>query len=284
MSFVLKRFRGSITFADKIGRHGSFANSLKASLYRLNGHTPPDNRRFFAVTFLEKMFEYCISTLKLIPGNGTFENEDTIPVWDISSLASLTRCMMDCYLNFIFMVVSPRSNEEFIFRLDLSNYIAEAKRVSILETGNPLSVHLAECRQIMETAKQRLSDNSTFQGLIPKEQTDLLRAKSSILIPGEELARMGGLNLAYYRSLQKFLSCHSHFYGYALSQFLVFDPNTPDAQVWYGNCLDYLSLFMAFFLRDVGAIYPELEPVWEPIVKQNIQFWNGYMVDGMGEG
>ncbi len=191
---------------------------------------------------------------------------------------------MDCYLSYVYLVGSPTTESEFQFRLALSNYTAEMKRVSILEAANPNSIHLQECRQTVESAKGTLTINPIYLSLPQTEQTKILRAKNSIPIIGEELARMGGINLGYYRSLQQFLSCHSHFYGYALSQFLTFNPNQLESQVWYRNCIDYLTLFMAFFLRDISALYPSTESVWEPIVNENIAYWNQYMAAGAGEG
>jgi hypothetical protein len=182
------------------------------------------------------------------------------------------------------MVSSPTTDEEFWFRLHLSGYIAEMKRVQMIEHANPSSPNLPGCRQTAEQAKDRLTATHTFLGLSEKEKAKLLKAKDSIPIPGEELARIGGVNIGYYRSLHKFLSCHSHFYGFALSQFIEFNPNNDDAQILYGNCIDFISLFQSFFLRDMAGIYPETEAVWDEEVKSKILFWNSFMSNGQGEG
>jgi len=254
-----------------------YINTIKNILKSQSGYTPRSKREEHAYKHLEKMRETSISLLKLVPGNGHYEPPEFPIVWDISSLAAITRCLMDIYLHYHYYIEMVKNEDEFALKNQANHYLTESRRLDLLLLLTPESKFIPGQKETVAKARAGLEATALFQKMTEKEKNKILTSKTSMYESEELSAISAGIEINYYRATQKYLSMHSHFFGFAFSQFLVFDSRDKMSQMLVLMSLDYANLFLAFFLRDFKNIYPGSEYIWSPKVKENVLLWINFM-------
>lgn len=178
----------------------------------------------------------------------------TPPVWDIGSLAVLTRAVIDTYFALFYFAVDKDSDEQIELRHVVGNYNLAKHRHQILDFIGSEHSETPEVSGTVDKALADLRRNAIFQGLEQSEKRDIEDGRKSILLTNSALAQRAGISPRFYRGMYKYLSGHVHTLPIAIQQMNT--PKRPDQILIVWNFLDLNSGYLALAIRDFVRIFP----------------------------
>ena len=164
-------------------------------------------RRYWATVLFIKLCSTSVSILWLCPGSQLNNDGDH---WDFASVATLTRNLFECALQFFYFCIDPISEEEWNARLKVMQLHDCTERSRMFQAYDPNDPQLTGFAKQADELRNILQKNNYFQGLPEKLQKILLKGeRSSILTQDEILTRMGQ-STSTIRGYYRFLSSQSH--------------------------------------------------------------------------
>lgn len=192
----------------------SFTDALGQALItseQLSGH-PVSSRLMWASVLFTRLCTTGISILWLCPRSHV--NPDGVH-WDFSSIATLTRDLLECQLMFYYVAIEPVGEDEWRARLRVMQLHDCMDRLRMFRDFNPLDEKLPRIEQQANELRAQLSNNAYFAGLPESLRRELLKGdRASVLTQDEILQRMGGFEQRT-RGYCRFLSAHTHSFPLA---------------------------------------------------------------------
>ena len=118
----------------------------------------------------------CISLLRLIPISSVYRPVENLDAWDLPSVVSLARNIIETYHVF-FYVVEEVSDSECEAREALWRFHETAERLEMLRLAVPSSAGIEQLTKQYSKRKTRLEASPFFQALPKKQRTNLLNAR-----------------------------------------------------------------------------------------------------------
>ena len=135
-------------------------------------------------------------------------------IWDSSSLAILTRAMMETYNTFFYIGVDEVSTEQLNLRISVFNLHWNIEKYNIQKDSfSPEDLCPFEKRMAEE--KEALKNNEEFKKLVKELQNKILSGKTALCLSHEEIAVKIGFVESYFKRMYKLLSNHTHNSPYA---------------------------------------------------------------------
>ena len=151
----------------------------------------------------------CVSLLRLIPISSFYSPIEKLDAWDLPSVASLVRNIIETYHVF-FYITEEVSDAEREARVALWRFHETAERLKALQLGVPSSKGIEQLTNEYSKRRVRLERSSFFQSLPRKQRANLLNARDSKFSSQSEIAKRAGVNHNYlascYRTLLEFYS------------------------------------------------------------------------------
>jgi hypothetical protein len=165
------------------------------------------SRRYWASVIFIKLCTTSVSILWLCPESRL--NQDGTH-WDYASIATLTRNLLECALQFFYFCIEPIGDEEWNVRLRVMQLHDCTERSRMFQAYDSNYPQLAGFAQQADELRDILQTNTFFRSLRAKLQKTLLKGeRSGILTQDEILARMGRASTTI-RGYYRFLSSQSH--------------------------------------------------------------------------
>jgi hypothetical protein len=188
-------------------------------------------------------------------------NHDGI-VWDFSSIATLTRAILECDLMLFYLGLEDPGHDEWQARLNLMHLHDATARVDMMRT---LFAEEAQARGInkqRDELVERLRTNPFFAALPVKRQDHFLRGENiRFEIQDGVLERMGR-NVDEFRAWYRVLSAHAHSYSLAFHRMLTDERGkgveNDIEKSWAANALHYLCSFLRPSTDRLLALFPDV--------------------------
>ncbi len=111
-----------------------------------------------------------IAILKLLPKSRFNVAVNNMEIWDISSVCSLARSLIDAYYSFQYLIIEKVDKHELEFRVTLWSLHSESERLKMLELFKSTSNKLDEIRKNIAELTRKLSGNKFYKSLDSKAQ------------------------------------------------------------------------------------------------------------------
>lgn len=193
-------------------------------------------------------------------------------LWDISSISTLCRSVMDSYFVLYYAAIEPVSEAERSLREAIWTFQAEQKRLALLRLAKSKSAQLPILAAEVERLLQIVTDHPLFASLPPKSQADVRKGEVPILLNNSQLAERRGVSTDYYKSVFRSLSSYVHAHPFCISQLQAFRAGGADELRLIATMLRFCLAFVSLAATDYLTLFPDLpRPSLE--VKEIMDTW-----------
>jgi hypothetical protein len=215
----------------------------------------------------------CISLLRLIPGSKFFAPAGRVAVWDLSSVASLTRNIIENYLMFFYIAIEPASPEERSSRRLYWDYHEAHERYEMVRTALPNSKHLPRLKASVDSLAAQVKQSGFYVRATPGHQRNLLEAKDCKLVAYIDLSYRAGISRNYYRAEYKYCSSFAHTAPFSLSQLNAFRAGAPEAHQVLRRLIRLATGYMGVAIRDYAVLFPDQQTLIVGSIKSAVDEW-----------
>jgi hypothetical protein len=182
------------------------------------GREVPSEQLQLASHLFTKIFLHGMAVRRLLPDIPAPDPMPGVQIWDLPSIAILTRTIIDNYLMFFYLAVQSISTEEADFRILVWKYHGEHRRVQMLdliESKNPLA---EQVRRDHDSLKSNIVSHPMFQTLGPEVKKRISSGNEPSIRNNAQISGDAGISEAYHRATYHRLSSYVHSHSFALSQ------------------------------------------------------------------
>lgn len=209
-------------------------------------------------TFLfSKILLHLGAILNLLPESSFLNTYRGLQFWDISSIAVLTRALIETYLAFYYISVDDISKGQRELRLSVWDYNSYKNRVRGLKSINPQNPELKR----LKTEYQEQWDN--IRGKLGKiissnKLKNIKEARTFFLWDRYEILKKVGIPKNYIKTAYNYLSQYVHATSFAMEQ-MRFKPKDAEILVIFNVLMGHNIVFTTYGIRDFVKIFPDLE-------------------------
>lgn len=216
-----------------------------------------------------------IAILKLLPKSTFYVAKENMEIWDISSVCTLARSLIDSYNAFHYLIIEKVDRDELEFRFSLWHLHSECERLEMLELIKSTSSKVEELRQNIENLRKKLKNNKFYQKLNLKEQKVYSSGDKGIFLTNREISKKAGINPDYYKAVYKYLSNYVHTYSFSISQIAIFNAKDPQSLQLFEPIVGYCTAYLCLSLRDFLKIVPDQSKNVPSDVMNTVDIWEG---------
>ena len=210
------------------------------------GIKSPTSAHFYASLLFTKLCNCANSIGHLCPKPDQIGNDAH---WDYSSVSSLTRDLIECYLTFYYLCVDVCSKDEWDARWNLMNLHDHMSRVKMFATLGQDYEETEEAKRTRDEVIYKLTNNEWFNNLPEKQQAHFLKGKNAFFKSQDEIISSSGGEIPDFRFKYIFASNHTH--TLPMGFYRMADGNRGrgiESQVeiqYTGLCLEWVSEYLA---------------------------------------
>ena len=236
----------------------------------------------------DKSFGSIIFTKFLLHLNGLLNILPNVPVskdpkgFNLPTICSLIRLLIETYFVFFYLIIDDINEKEKTLRLKVLEYYGntlkeKAVKTKKLNKKSYLSIHNQNKKNFVEIKNMIVND---FPELT-KRIKNIRNGRVRFLLPKKEISEKAGIDYQYLSFVYNISSwyIHTSFSSiYYMSSFNEFDEK---------RALEDLNLFLriainfsSYALRDFVKLFPELQPMIEDEIFQEILKQSVYLMKG----
>jgi Family of unknown function (DUF5677) len=194
-------------------------------------------------------------------------------VWDIASLATLVRSVIDSYYVFFYLTIDECSEDEVDFRYFLWNYHAEKQRIDMLKRMKSENPIIDQILKNIENLKSNLLSNKFYNSLGTDTKKKIRKGKIGILLTNTELSKRAGIDPDYYKSTFNYLSAYVHGFPFASTQLAAFRAGSEESLELIKVIIDYCTGYISVAIRDFIKLLPEQSDKIDKKTKFLVEMW-----------
>lgn len=191
-------------------QYASFQKALEQCIStsrRLAGISSPTKAQFFASLLFTKLCTSAVSISKLSPNPEQIGSDIH---WDYSSVFTLTRSFVECYLVFFYLCIEDCPKDEWDARWHLMNLHDHFSRLKMFGTPSDEMENSAEAATLTAEVTSALKGNLWFQQQTTKRQSHYLKGRTAFFQTKDEIVKISGGRVSEFRFMYRFLSNHTH--------------------------------------------------------------------------
>jgi hypothetical protein len=220
----------------------------------------------------------CISLLRLVPISSFYRPVEKLDAWDLASVASLVRNIIETYF-VLFYVLEQVSESESEARHCLWRFHESSERLKALRLGVPSSQRIAELEKEYLHRKKQLESSSFFQSLPTKQRKSLLDGRESKFLTQREIACRAGVSQKYLASCYKYCSNFIHTAPMSVAMMSAFRAGTPEGRERFKYASELATAFIALTIRDFVRVVPDQSNHIDSRIWEVILVWEGTLRD-----
>ncbi len=171
------------------------------------GVRSPTAAHYYASVIFTKLCTSGVTMLSVCPSPGDVGKNVH---WDCSSVAALTRGLIDTYLIFHYLCIEKCSPNEWETRWRLMNLHDHMSRLKMFMLMEGAEDQVAKFKNYTEEVKSDLEKTEYFQALNEKQQKHYLKGNNVFFGSQDELVESAGDNVNAFRWKYRFLSNQIH--------------------------------------------------------------------------
>lgn len=206
-----------------------------------------------------KICLHTIAIQKLLPDSTFFHKINGKKVWDLASICSLSRSLIETYNVFHYLIIEDIDPNELEFRRILWELHSECERLEMLKLIKSKAPEITKIIEDIAQYKSKLINNKFFKGLEHKTQKKFRNGKSGIFKTNSQISENAGINPDYYKAVNKYLSNFVHTYPFAIIQLSLFRAGDKESLERIKTVIDYCKHYLCLAIRDFLKLCPELK-------------------------
>lgn len=218
----------------------------------------------------------CASTLaalRQVPKSRYYAKSGGIKIWDLSSLASLVRNLIEAYYTLYYLLHDDCGDQERSFRRLLWEFHESFERWKCLSKAIPESVYLPKIKTDFESLKDRLKKNSYLKGLSDGQQRKILSGSSYRLRSNVDLSDSCGVSSDYYRAQYKYCSSFAHTSPFSISALSCFRAGDSDSERIMGTIVQLATGYLSLSIRDFVDVFKVSDATITETASDTIKTW-----------
>lgn len=227
-----------------------------------------------------KLALYAVSICRLAP-SGLKPAPGGVELWDLSSMCTLVRAIVDAYSALYYIAVDGVGDDEREFRRRLWVFHSEFRRLEMLRLIGSVRSEVQKLQAEVESLKAQLIADPYYSTLPPKVQSRVRDADLALHLTNSQIAERAGVHPQYYKALYRYLSNYTHTYGLSVNQLAAFRAGDPKLLRLIGTTLSYGSAYLALGIRDFVRVIPEPPPL-SAEVRELIAKWEHFGAHTVG--
>lgn len=242
--------------------------AMVPELIRLSAHPAGSNGSWLemqACAVLTKIGLTALSSLYFIPGSSRFNGE----LWDISTLATLSRSIFETYCILHYFTDEGISEEEQELRQLAWRHHEKREQIKMLEWHNPASVYISEVQEKKAELEKRISDKEPEKKLFNRATND----KNGLLKSKFDICKDAGINERFYLSTYKWLCSFTHPTPFGINFLHNNHAGGDKAEELIDIVVQITTGFMAFSIRDFLKTFPDQKESIHPAIPEIIDDW-----------
>jgi len=200
----------------------------------------------------------CLSYIRLLPYNRYFPADHEF--WDLFSILSISRNIIETYIMFWYIAVDGVSQEERQLRLDILMYHLNNEKYKFYRDFNPESEYLPEFETQLPLKKREFEDSEIFATYIEKSRRkNILSGKEAKYLSNNEIMEKMPFKTEEFVPLYRFFSNHTHSMPFA---FFSLDNQRGSgrrnqAEIDYIDMsLDFVTKYLLCAIMDTIGLFP----------------------------
>lgn len=217
-------------------------------------------REEYASYIFTKICVTTIAVLKLLPKSAYYVVTNNIEIWDISSVCTLARSLIDTYNIFHYLIIEEVDEDELKFRFALWKLHSKCERLKMLELIKSTSHELNKLKEDIKLLKKELMGTKFYQRLDfqkCKKLKDFRLGKKSIFLTNSQICKKAGISPDYYNAAYKYLSNYVHTYPFSISQIAAFKAGDTKSLALLEGAINYCTGYLCLAIRDFVKVFPD---------------------------
>lgn len=220
-----------------------------------------------------KICLHTVSLRKILPPMKSNSNNPGYEFWDISSIASLIRSIIDTYYAFYYLSVDERSDEEDLLRKLIWDYHGEKQRLDLLTKIRSSNPAVIELKSYTENLKKKIEENDNFKKLNSNQKKQIIKGKVALLLTNSEISARVGIDSNYYKANFNSLSAYTHAHPFAVSQLSNFRAGSNEALNLINSKLQTCTGYICHAVNDMVKLFPDQNTKIDHITFELIEKW-----------
>jgi Family of unknown function (DUF5677) len=229
------------------------ARQLSHNQSQVDSSNVVDKRQRLAATIFKKLALHTTSIFRLFPGDDSFSLDDEI--WDISSIMSLSRVLIDNYYIFRYLAVDAIEDSDSEFRILVAKRHGIEERIKILKEFSSQQPILNQLRADGAALKKQVEDHPRYQQLEKRQLDRIANGKGAILFNNKDMLAKADVDSVFYSSHYWFYSQHVHTYPFSVEAIEAFQMLDNDALNLFGVTAIICTVFLSFAIQDFLAFF-----------------------------
>ena len=214
-----------------------------------------------------------IALLKLLPYSCYYSLLPDPELWDLPSVATLTRSLIETYHAFFYIAIEKISDEESTFRKMLWEYHDICQRYRMLKF-NPIkspNIHIIE--KLKQELKEKLINNTYFAKLEPWLIKELKKGRKGIYLNNRIISERAKINPNFYSMVFTYCSNHVHTSSLSTSHLSSFRADDSNSLELFSALMDCMIGYLSVSIRDFLHLFPNQQKHVPPKVLGTIDEW-----------
>lgn len=218
-------------------------------------------RRFWASVLFTRVCSFSISILYLCPGSKLSRDYTH---WDFGAIASLSRNVFECALNFFYLGVEAITDEEWLARLRVMELHDCMTRFRMFRDFDANHKSLKGFEGQASELRTILQQNGFFLSLPDRQRKMLLKGKQASILKKDEILQRMGETWPGTRGYYRFLSSHIHSFPLSFSRMAEHGRGTGDE-----NEVDkkYISVALEFCTKTLKRCTDDMRKIFADIAE-----------------
>lgn len=244
----------------------------------------PGDREYYGERVFSKLLCHAITLRRIIPTGLIPKQKGRSELWDISSVCTLARALIESYDAFFYIAEDEIEESEREFRLLLWNLHSEERRLKKLFLIGSKAPQIKEIKNTVADLRQRIVQHDFFSEINGSMQKKIGKhdAPAFYLSHSERNAR-ASVNHDYYNSCIKFLSAYVHTFPFSINQLFKFKAGDPGSLQIMSLPIQYATGFLSKGILGMGHIFKGYVPEAPDEVSDLCLVWSGVIENGIQE-
>lgn len=222
-----------------------------------------------------KMALTSASILRLMPNNPFSSQALGFQFWDLGSICSLSRNLVEIGLTMHYLLLPAVNDDERKLRRQVWEYHGQLERVKIIRLASPGAQTFRDMEEQAGRQRTSLLASACFQNLPQDLRKRIIRGERAKLLTNEEICDYAGISPNFYAAMFKYGSNHTHSSPYSFSLMDRLDPSTGHGFEAVNIALTIGVGFLAVGIRDYLQMFPAQVEKLTADERKQIAIWLG---------
>ena len=248
----------------------------------LANRVAPNDREFYASHIFAKLLGHSISLLHLSPSGLHPHNPSVTELWDLCSIGSLARVLIESFDALAYVAIHGISDKERTFRISLRRLHADERRQEMLRLIGSTAPGVNEVAQQIKILRTELMEHPMFSEASSQFRKNVSNGNSPPFhLSKEERCRLSGVSHEYYTSAYMHLSAYVHTFPFAIQQLDHFKAGDPDSLRILSVPIQYATGFLAKAIEGMQSVFPLTTTTASKSASKTLGIWTGIVRAGV---